>query len=151
MQVDASRLAGRYAVLACVTHALRISLSLVPALRTVSLLDGDANSYLFPARNLVERGIFSREFSAPYLWEPYRAPGYPLCIAVSMKLFGDFQKQDPAELIPHGGDVFVCIARLERAEFTFHRDPRGQVDRVRIVQRDVELSAERVERGSDGR
>ena len=67
------------------------------------------------------------------------------------KLLGDFPKQDPAELIPHGGDVFVCIARLERAEFTFHRDPGGNVDRVRIVQSDVELSAERVERGTDGR
>jgi hypothetical protein len=36
-------------------------------------------------------------------------------------------------------------------EFTFHRDPGGNVDRVRIVQSDVELSAERVGRGSDGR
>ena len=61
------------------------------------------------------------------------------------KLFGDFEKRDPVELIPRGGDVFVCIPRLERAELTFGRNRDGKVQRVRIVQRDVELRADRVE------
>jgi len=83
-----NRIAIRYALLAFVTHAIVVALSLVPSLRSESLLAGDAITYLMPAENIVHHGSFSREALPPFVWEPYRTPGYPLLIAASIAMFG---------------------------------------------------------------
>lgn len=83
-------LAWRYALLCVLAHVICISLSLVPGARLGSLADGDAITYIWPAQNLVQHGAFSREPHAPYVWEPYRTPGYPILIAISLVLFGDY-------------------------------------------------------------
>lgn len=41
----------------------------------------DSYTYIAPAENLVRHGAFSRETAPPYVWEPYRTPGYPLLIS----------------------------------------------------------------------
>jgi len=88
---SARGLLWRYALLACVTHLIFITLSLFPGWRADSLLIGDAITYVTPAENLLSHGAFSRESQAPFLWEPYRTPGYSLVIAGSIALFGGYQ------------------------------------------------------------
>ena len=83
-----STLMWRYALTSFITHSLFISLSLVPGWRARPLLYSDAKTYARPAHNLVQHGVFSREDAPPYLWEPYRTPGYPLLVSVSVGLFG---------------------------------------------------------------
>lgn len=85
---SAVTIANRYALLAFCVHALVIGASLVPGLRHLPLLTGDAVTYYLPAQNLVEHGAFSREVAAPFLWEPYRTPGYPLLIALTQMVAG---------------------------------------------------------------
>jgi hypothetical protein len=80
--------ARAYALLAFVTHCLVIGLSLIPGVRATPMIQGDATTYLVPAQNLLAHGSFSRETQAPYLWEPYRTPGYPLLIAASLRITG---------------------------------------------------------------
>jgi len=92
--ISLSRTAGlawRYALISFVTHFIFISLSLIPGWRAESLVVGDSNTYLIPAQNLLQHGVFSRESTPPYLWEPYRTPGYPMLIAISIGLFGNAQ------------------------------------------------------------
>ncbi len=84
-------LARRYALFCFITHFLFITLSLIPGWRTVPSLSGDAVTYVAPAQNILHHGAFSRESAAPYLWEPYRTPGYPLLIAASIALLGNYQ------------------------------------------------------------
>jgi hypothetical protein len=87
--VNGGRLAWRYALLAVVTHALFIGVSLQPGIRESPVVSGDSVTYVMSAENLVERGRFSRERTPPFLWEPYRTPGYPAAIAASLWLTGD--------------------------------------------------------------
>jgi hypothetical protein len=81
----------RYALLCFATHFVFITFSLMPGWRTTPLIEGDAVTYVMPAENLLSHGVFSRETQPPYLWEPYRTPGYPLVIAGSIALFGNYQ------------------------------------------------------------
>lgn len=87
----ATRLARRYALLALCIHALVIGLALWPGLRSTEFLAGDAVTYFVPAQNLVQHHAFSRDSSPPFAWEPNRTPGYPLLMAASMALTGDFR------------------------------------------------------------
>lgn len=48
----------------------------------------DTHTYVKPARNLIEAGAFSRENAPPFVWEPYRLPGYPLLIALAFLVTG---------------------------------------------------------------
>ncbi len=75
-------------MLAGITHALIISAALTPGWRAHPLLEGDALTYIKPAQNLQQFGVFSREDRPPFLWEPYRTPGYPLLIAFSLLTSG---------------------------------------------------------------
>lgn len=84
-------LVWRYTFVCFATHFIFITLSLIPSWRADSLLIGDSITYLIPAENLLNQGVFSRESAPPYLWEPYRTPGYPLVIAGSIALFGSYQ------------------------------------------------------------
>ena len=81
----------RYALFCFVTHWIFITFSLLPGWRADSLLIGDAITYVMPAENLLRQGVFSRENQPPFLWEPYRTPGYSLIIAGSIALFGSYQ------------------------------------------------------------
>lgn len=85
-----SAMAIRYGLIAVVAHAVVIGFSLVPAFRAEPIRAGDSITYLIPAENIVRHGTFSRETTPPFVWEPYRTPGYPLVIAASIMLFGDF-------------------------------------------------------------
>lgn len=78
----------RYGILAVATHAVVIALSLSPSLRSQPIVSGDAITYIINAENIVHHGTFSREHSPPFLWEPYRTPGYPLAIAGCIAAFG---------------------------------------------------------------
>lgn len=84
-------LAVKIAILCFITHTLLISLSLIPNWRRDPVLFSDAISYYRPAVNLVEEGVFSRENAPPYLWEPYRTPGYSILIAGCIWIFGDYR------------------------------------------------------------
>ena len=84
-------LAWRYALFCFITHFLFVTFSLVPGWRAGPLLSGDSVTYVVPAQHIVHNGVFSRESSPPYLWEPYRTPGYSLMIAASIALFGEYQ------------------------------------------------------------
>ena len=84
-------LARRYGIFCFSIHFLFVTMSLVPGWRATPLVVGDAGTYVIPANNLLTHGVFSRETSPPYLWEPYRTPGYPALIALSMVLLGDVQ------------------------------------------------------------
>ncbi len=81
-------LAFRYAIICLATHVLFITASLISGWRGTPLLEGDAMSYVTPANNLIQHGVFSREDHPPYLWEPDRTPGYPVLIAASVFFFG---------------------------------------------------------------
>jgi len=48
----------------------------------------DTGKYAALAKNLIDVGAFSRESAPPYLWEPYRLPGYPLLIAMALRMTG---------------------------------------------------------------
>jgi len=78
----------RAALIALAVHALFVSASLVPAWRAEPLLAGDAITYVVPARSILEHGVFSREAAPPFAWEPYRTPGFPLLIALSLLTTG---------------------------------------------------------------
>jgi hypothetical protein len=84
-------LAWRYALVCFITHFLFITISLTPGWRAAPLLQGDAATYVMLAQNILQHGAFSRESAPPYVWEPYRTPGYPLLIAISIALFGSYQ------------------------------------------------------------
>ena len=71
------------------THAVFISASLLPGLRALPLLDGDSPRYLRVATNVVRHGAISIDEEAPFRWEADRPPGYPLLIALSLKVTGD--------------------------------------------------------------
>lgn len=86
--MKSDNLALRYALLACLTHTVFIAVCAVPGVRVAPVVSGDAVTYVVPAQNLLLHGVFSREVTPPYLWEPYRTPGYPVLIALSMRLFG---------------------------------------------------------------
>ena len=83
------RLALVYSVVAFTTHALFISASLMPGLRGLPLLDGDSSRYLRVATNVVRHGAISIDAEAPFRWDADRPPGYPLLIALSLKVTGD--------------------------------------------------------------
>lgn len=75
-------------ILTLCTHAIVTVWGLFPENRAMPIVSGDAITYLMPAQNLVQHGLFSRETAHPYLWEPYRTPGYPLVIAGAIRTFG---------------------------------------------------------------
>lgn len=85
----ARRMALVYAAIAAATHLLITLLRVVPVWSDSDLITGDTSTYILSARNLVDVGEFSRESGPPYLWEPYRTPGYPLVLAASIIVFGD--------------------------------------------------------------
>lgn len=85
----------------CLLRRQLVALSLVSHLFFVLLVVGlswgpsrnlylrpDSSTYVRPAHNLVNVGEFSRENEEPYVWEPYRLPGYPLLIAASLLVTG---------------------------------------------------------------
>jgi hypothetical protein len=84
--------AVRNLILVFICHLIVVSVSLAPGIRGIplreSLLQSDQSTYINNATSLVTVGAFTREESAPYLWEPYRTPGLPLIIALSMLLTG---------------------------------------------------------------
>lgn len=88
---SSDRLALRYAIVVGLVHCIVVSCSLVPGWRVISLLDGDAQTYLRPAENLVEHLVFSGAPRPPFFWEPYRTPSYPLLIALSLLLWQGYQ------------------------------------------------------------
>lgn len=100
-----------YAGITCLVQIVVITLSLLPNTRTLPLVVGDVPSYLIPAENLASTGAFSREDQSPYLWEPYRTPGYPLLIAASIRLFGDFRLTLYLSALAAGAAAW-CIVRL---------------------------------------
>lgn len=110
--MQTSQLAIRYALLALVTHASVVAFSLVPTFRAEALLAGDAITYLMPARNLAEHGVFSRESAPPFVREPYRTPGYPLAIAATIKTLGDHQ------WVLFFAAITACIATWCAVQFT---------------------------------
>jgi hypothetical protein len=69
-----------------------VSISLIPNIRGIDLIksisESDQGTYISNAYHLIETGHFTREDAPPYLWEPYRTPGYPLLIALSLSIFG---------------------------------------------------------------
>lgn len=78
--------ANNYFILCFLTHFAFISISLIPGLRVFPYIAADSNTYIISAQNLMRFGAFSREPIAPFLWEPYRTPGYPILIALSILL-----------------------------------------------------------------
>jgi hypothetical protein len=114
-----SRLSDRqivllYALLCAATHLVVILLRAVPAWSTEDFIVGDTSTYIKSARNLVAVGEFSRESGPPYLWEPYRTPGYPLVLAASIRFFGDhrFALFFPVLTAAAGGAAAVYATRL---------------------------------------
>lgn len=81
----------RYAMISFLAHVLFILLASVPGWRAAPLVSSDAVTYVMDADNLLQHGVFSREQSPPYLWEPYRTPGYPLILAFSKLTTGSFE------------------------------------------------------------
>ncbi len=73
-------------------HLLIVLLSYLPGIRGIelatSLSNSDEVTYIQDARNILENGVFSREQTPPFLWEPYRTPGLPILIVLSMWLTG---------------------------------------------------------------
>lgn len=61
------------------------------------------------------------------------------------KLVALFHDQDPVELVPKGGDSFVCITSAARTEMRFVRGKGGAVEHVRLVREDIDVRADRVE------
>lgn len=51
-------------------------------------LTGDSKGYIILAQNLAEHHVFSVSQSAPFAPESFRAPGYPLFLAMLFALFG---------------------------------------------------------------
>lgn len=84
-------LAVRYAVICFITHSIFISFGLIPGWRKAPLLAGDSVNYVKLAQNIVSNRVFSRESAPPFLWDPYRTPGYPLALAASIRLLGSYQ------------------------------------------------------------
>jgi hypothetical protein len=82
------RLARRYALVAFLTHASFISISLIPGIRAIPLLAGDSARYVRVAMNIVEHGAISSDSAPPFRWEGDRPPGYPLLIASSVLVTG---------------------------------------------------------------
>lgn len=50
-------------------------------------ISSDTHSYQIPAQNIIDNGFFSRESETPFIWEPYRTPGLPLLVVISLLLF----------------------------------------------------------------
>jgi len=73
-----------------ITHLTVICLSLIYS-RPEELLVDDSVTYYVPAKNIVENGAFWGIETGHFLWEPYRTIGYPLLIAASIRIFGDFR------------------------------------------------------------
>jgi hypothetical protein len=71
-------------------HQLVVGISYIPGIRGVDLIAslsiGDQITYIIPAKNLLINNAFSSESIAPFLWEPYRTPGLPLIICLSILL-----------------------------------------------------------------
>ncbi|HXS38205.1 MAG TPA: hypothetical protein VN721_15995 [Flavipsychrobacter sp.] len=78
----------RSALFVVVIHFIFVLVSTIPGIRGMdlrsSLQISDEATYVNDANNIVAHGAFSRETSSPYLWEPYRTPGLPLIIALSL-------------------------------------------------------------------
>jgi len=53
-------------------------------------LTGDARGYILLADNLRMHGVFSVATSAPYYPESFRAPGYPLFLAILVSIAGSY-------------------------------------------------------------
>jgi len=74
-----------------VTHLLIVFCSLIPGIRGMSLADSlwasDQSTYITNARLMIAHGAFTRSQVEPFLWEPYRTPGLPLIIYLSLSLF----------------------------------------------------------------
>ncbi len=87
---EISVLARKMAGLAFLTYLIFLVVVLVLSARseTPLYLKPDSQTYIAPAENLVRHGAFSRERVEPYLWEPYRTPGYPLLIAAFIAVTG---------------------------------------------------------------
>lgn len=88
--VSFRRLRLRLALLTLLTHSLLVVVTLAYSAiadTQVYIVD-DTPSYVVPAQNLVDHGVFSRQDVPPYEWEPYRLPGYPLLIAVGLAVIG---------------------------------------------------------------
>jgi hypothetical protein len=83
------RLSFRYATISFFSHMLFIFIVTMAGSRLVPLVVGDSVSYKMDAENILDHGAFSRENVPPYLWEPYRTPGYPLLIVFSEGIFGN--------------------------------------------------------------
>lgn len=78
----------KFATLSFLTHLFFIVVCVLFSSRTFPIITGDSVTYQVDATNILENGAFSRESEAPFLWEPYRTPGYPLLIAYSKVLVG---------------------------------------------------------------
>lgn len=85
-----AKISLQYGILSFSTHILFILLSLIPGWRAEPLIHGDTVTYIMDAENILKQGAFSREQATPFLWEPYRTPGYPLLLAFSQQLTGSF-------------------------------------------------------------
>ncbi len=78
----------RNALLVVAVHFVFVLVSTVPGIRGMNLVSSlqvsDEATYVNDANNIIAHGAFSRETSSPYLWEPYRTPGLPLIIVLSL-------------------------------------------------------------------
>jgi hypothetical protein len=85
-------------------------------------------------------------FAGRYRVEEGAAAGFEFRVRRDgRKLYADFPEQEPAELVPIGGERFVCISSTESAELTFARGKSGAVESVKLVQRELEIRAARAQ------
>ena len=89
MKSITQNLSVRYAFISFTTHMMFMLFVAFVGRQPVPLEVANSVTYKMVAQNLLEHRVFSRDFSPPYLWEPYRTPGYPLLISFSMKISGD--------------------------------------------------------------
>src|SRR5690606_16372518 len=77
-------------ILTFVTHLLFIVVVLILSSNRSDKLywKSDTSSYVNLAQNLLDHAVFSRDTTAPFIWEPSRTPGYPLMIAVALEVTG---------------------------------------------------------------
>ena len=60
----------------------------------------DARQYVIYASNLVERGVFSKDLSETPRPDSFRSPGYPLLVALTLKIAGDGKPPDQNAFYP---------------------------------------------------
>ncbi|MCA1583163.1 MAG: glycosyltransferase family 39 protein [Acidobacteria bacterium] len=120
---DIRRMAARFALLAFGTYLAFLLVVLALSARSgIELyMANDSETYIAPARNILEHGSFSRETHAPYLWEPYRTPGYPLMILAFLAVTGK-----PTAVLAAGPLLAAFVAyTLVRFTWDLFRDRRA--------------------------